>query len=702
MIKRVLLCAGFLTLIFWASTFRMPENLKNLNSEIKKPQVLSRNGTPLNQTFANELNFHEQAELSEIPNFLKAAFIIAEDKRFFTHQGIDYLAKLSVLKESLAAGRLTRGASSISEQVVKILHPRARNLAGKIMEMIEARVLESRNSKAEILSFYLNQVPFAYQQRGVKQAALFYFDRDLKTLNKREMLALATLVRAPGKLDLKKNPQDLHLKVIDLAERMHKAKLLSNEELLEIKTKKDFELSKRNYNFPAPHFVSFILAKNNSASAATIKTTIDEHLQLFVNNLLQTELKRLKKFNVNSAASLVVDIKSGDILAYASVGKNTQGEEYHIDAVQTKRSPGSTLKPFVYALAFEEGLSPASLVDDAPFAQKLGSGMHNFKNYSKTFYGVLTLREALGNSLNIPVIKLVEFTGIKKLYNLLANSNLLFPNDAEHYGAGLALGAAPISLFELTQAYMMLDNMGEYIPLRYLANQEKSPPISLISPESASLVANVLSDSSARTREFGHGSPLNYMHQVAAKTGTSSGYHDALLIAYNSNYLVSIWMGNLDFTATNGLTGAKGPAFTARNIFAELNRRTPPTPLFISPNLSKAKICHETGSCISDYINPKKPHILQLEERENKIIKPTDGLILAISPRVPRNMQAFNFEVSCQDCPSIEWLLNNQKLATTNAKNYLWQLDYGKHELCVNIVAAEKTSSLGCVKFTVK
>jgi len=688
--------------LFFIINFKLPPKLSEFEPEVSKPQVLSRNGEPLNITYQNNLNLHNQVALSKIPIFLQNAFIVSEDKNFYTHHGIDFKAKIAALWQGLSQWNFFRGASSISEQCVRILHPRSRNIFNKLLEMLEASLMEIRNSKSEILEFYLNQVPYAHNILGVKAAALSYFGRDLGTLNKKEMLALAILVRAPSRFDLRKKSSQLADSIENLARRMYDKNHINFEDLMQISQRSAFKLNDSQHKFYAPDFVKFVL-NNHSGNSQTIHTTLDENLQTLVSQTLTQDLKKLKKFKVNNAAALVVDIKTAQVLAYAQAGFDSYGNPNKIDIIHSPRSPGSSLKPFVYAQAFEQGASGATLVNDTPLIQSIGFGQHDFRNYSETFYGLINLRQALGNSLNIPALKLAQFVGLSKIYNFLQSAGITsLSRDVDYYGAGLAIGSAPISLWDLVQAYGVLASGGFFKKLSYRQN-ENHPAQQILSAESANMVTDILSDNSARTLEFGLNSPLNFSYPLATKTGTSSGYHDAWIVGYDSNYLVGVWFGNLNFEASPGLTGAKGPASTLRSIFAHLNTQKIWQDFKISSQLKMQKICNpEKTLCYEDYVNANLPLIKEIPDVDGKIITPTANLRIVISPRVPRHLQSYNFSIAWQkDYDSVEWWLNEKLEATTKTKNYLWDLQAGNQQLCVNVLHANKKNALGCIDFTV-
>jgi penicillin-binding protein 1C len=295
-----------------------------------------------------------------------------------------------------------------------MIHPRPRTLWSRWVEGFDAMRLERSFEKGEILEFYLNQVPYARMRRGVKQAAREYFDRDLDTLSPKETLALAVLVRSPSRLDLRKGIEAIEKPVLRLAARLHARGVLSDLELERIGTE-PLRVTPAELRIDAAHFVTRV----PEDGAPSVATTLDGSLQRRAQRLLDRQIASLADRGVTDGAVLVVDHETDEILVWANGGGFTQEEGGQIDMVTVPRQPGSTLKPFAYALALERGFTAATVLVDEPIAEAVGTGLHNFRNYSRHYYGPIRLREALGNSLNVPAIKTVQFTGRVELFELL-------------------------------------------------------------------------------------------------------------------------------------------------------------------------------------------------------------------------------------------------------------------------------------------
>jgi penicillin-binding protein 1C len=402
-----------------------------------------------------------------------------------------------------------------------------------------------------------------------------------------------------------------------------------------------------------------------------------------------------------------------------------------INSVQVPRQPGSTLKPFLYALALEQGWNAASLIQDTPLANPVGTGLHTYHNYSRRYYGPVTLRQALGNSLNIPAIRTIGFTGVDAFLSTLASLGITsLDRHPEFYGDGLALGNGEVTLYELVQAYATLACQGVFSPLTWRADPRWNlKKTRVFSRETASIIANILSDPEARGLEFGRGSLLNFPLETAVKTGTSNDYNDAWTVGFNNDYTVGVWMGNLDGRPMDGVTGATGPAMVVRSLFARLNQKGDTAPLYLSPNLVRKKVVLAipgTGAVLDEWFVPgtepgadgdikaagpgglKERGAVGINNRganQDRIgfLKPVNGLEMAMDPRIPDRDEAFEFVVSgVGPHDRVEWRLDGRCLGVTQGGRYLWQLEPGTHLVHAHVVKPGGPGRYHRVRFKVK
>ncbi|MCP5111845.1 MAG: penicillin-binding protein 1C, partial [bacterium] len=426
---------------------------------------------------------------------------------------------------------------------------------------------------------------------------------------------------------------------------------------------------------------------------------LDGSLQKRVQQLLDSQIASLASRRVADGAALVVDHRTDEVLAWVNAGGFSDRAGGHIDKVLMRRQPGSALKPFAYALALERGWTAATLIDDAPLIESVGHGLHSFRNYSRHYYGPIRLREALGNSLNVPAVLAAQFTGRSELLERL---HLLgFESLTQHpdfYGDGLALGNGEVTLFEMVQAYAALARAGEFRRLVWHLDDFGPRGRTVFSPEVSSVIAHILSDPGARRREFGASSVLNLPVQTGVKTGTSNDYRDAWALGFSDRYTVGVWMGNVDQRPMHEVTGSLGPALVLRAIFAELRRHQQSKPLFVSRKLVPRHICTKTGELASErcptvpeWFRPDRAprvkctahtdhqdHARKAPTAPVRLESPTPGLHIALDPRIPDELEGFAFRISAGPDPRrVEWILDDEVIAAT--PTFLWRPTRGTH-----------------------
>ena len=689
--------AGFVLATAWCVT-PVKSSLHAIQSDAQTVQITDRNGKPLTITYQNRWNTYDTRQLYAIPDVFQKAFVISEDRRFFEHRGVDWRARGSALMQNWKSGQVVRGASSITEQVVRMIHPRPRTLWSKWIEGIEAMWLERQFAKADILEFYLNQLPYASNRRGIVQAARYYFDRDLSTLTGREMLALVVLARAPSSYDLYKDSTKVSAAINRLADKLLEYGVMSADEVAQIKAQ-ELNLSQPSLPVDARHFADYIRAQA-LAHGVAIRSTLDAAVQSKVQGIIDGRVRALSSKNLHNAAVLVADHTTGEIIAWAVAGANeSDTPAREINAVTVARQPGSALKPLLYATALDMDWTAATILDDSPLSEAVGTGLHNFKNYSNIHYGKVTVREALANSLNIPALLTINHVGPQNYLRQLHKMGFAsLDRGADIYDEGLALGNGEVTLLELVQGYAALAQRGLYRPLRAVMEGDRASQEQVFTPEASSLIANILSDTWARRLEFGNNSVLNLPVQTAVKTGTSTDYRDSWAVGFNHKYVVGVWMGNLDHSPTDGVTGATGPALALRSVFNELNKNTRAQPLWLSPLLVQKDVCiadpQRGGNCYmrTEYFKPDTgPEEERAESKQRfELVKPTNGLQTAIDPRIPADYQKLPFVLKgLKPGQTTEWLLNGERIATTD-KAYLWKMARGKYKLVARVIEGEQ------------
>lgn len=591
--RTLLWTSGALLLAFltcFSLAWRSVRDLDLSKPRYRSIRVLDREGRALRSIPLERRLRAEWAEVGEIPPLFLELTILAEDRRFRVHPGVDPLAILRALGQNLRAGRVVSGASTLTEQSLRMLrprrYPRRDRWSGKLWELFEALALDRMWSKEQQLLFYLNSAPYGNSSRGVVEAARAYYRKSPRDLTPLEIASLVVATRNPNRLNPSRGDA-ARPRALALLARAQAAGLLSEDEVLLAGTERASS-DVPSYGLLAMHASEQVRAwllegmSADRAPVAEVKTSIDRALQARLEPILARHLGQLARERDANGALLVLDAKSAEVLAYLgsmdyfdrdSLGAN--------DGVISPRQPGSTLKPFLYGLALEDGLTLASPLADIPLDVHTKDGSYEPANYSGHFAGPVRARLALANSLNVPAVRLLQRVGVDRFFQRLHALGLTsLDKDPEHYGLGLALGNGEVPLLDLAAAYASLANGGLWrAPRLVLATSATDGTVSLesepqgrrvFSPRHAALISDVLSDAQARTIEFGSHSPITLPFKVAVKTGTSSDYRDALAIGYTPDLVVAVWVGHFAREGLAQTPGAVAAGPILRDVFYAL------------------------------------------------------------------------------------------------------------------------------------
>lgn len=617
--------------------------------QVASVRVLDRDGGLLRELLSRADGRAVPVKSAEIPAHVRAAFIAAEDRGFYRHAGISPSAILRSLWQNAKAGRVVAGGSTLTQQLARNLVPRPRTFAGKVQEALWALRLEAHLSKDEILTQYLNRMPFGNGTFGIEAAAQAYFGRKALHLSLAQAAALAAVPRGPSAYNPYRRMPALRTRQAWILTRMAQLGLADSAEAERAKADQ-LDLQAFTTAFRAPHFVDFIAANLDRwglSEATVVETTLDPRLQPEVEEIVQQELARLEERRVGSAAAIVVDNATGEVLAYqGSVDFFDEEILGQNDGVQMKRQPGSALKPFVYAEAFAAGYSPASVLADTETRLAGGQGGYAPRNYDRRAHGPVRLREALANSYNIPAVRLADELGTTRVFEALQRAGFTsLKRGAEYYGLGIVLGNGEVSLWEAARAYAGLSRGGVLEPLRCIrralrADGSELPipkeiqPHRFAEPAAAALVTSILSDPAARARAFGLDNALRLAFPVAAKTGTSKGYSDNWTAGYTRERTVAVWAGNFDGTPmvqVSGITGA-GPIF--KRVMTKAMEHLTPAPLVNEDLLEHAKICPLSGA----RAGPSCPTVMDEVFAKGKVPDKPCTMHRALSSALPRDL----------------------------------------------------------------
>lgn len=538
-------------------------NEAELRAPAPTPLLEDRTGRYLAEASKDDdLGFWDLAQPLNVK--IVEAVIAAEDRRFRWFPGVDPIALARALVSDLTGGR-TQGGSTIAMQVVRIQSRNPRTWQSKILEMAAGFLLVLRHGHDKVLAHYLKIVPQGNRIHGVAYAARRYFQKPLEDISAAEAALLASLAQAPGKMNLfdaegYERAKGRAQRILTLLRDRGALEAAEHESALK-------ELDRKPLPQPEArpresyHFVLRALEEDKKNGVLTSvrprTTTLDPRVQAAAQRTVARLYEDHAAYNVGNAAALVADRRTGDVLAYvgsydyfSSLGSGG------IDYVQVPRSSGSTIKPFLYALALEEGTaSPATVLADLPFAILDPQGIYRPGNFDDEFLGPMLFRRALANSRNIPVLRILEGLGMERAYRGLSDLGLVRETRGPGwYGYGLALGGLYLSLEDLVRAYGALANGGIQFPLRFFRDPSL-PGRRILSDYAARTVTLALSDDTARAPSFPRGGPLDYPWPVAVKTGTSQGYRDAWALAFDDRYVAGIWLGDADNASMNRVAG---------------------------------------------------------------------------------------------------------------------------------------------------
>lgn len=586
-------------LISWfALPFAFPYQPQVLTGEKQSFLVLDREGDILHHQTREDYFRMVYTKLDDIPDDLIKATIAAEDKRFYDHGGVDFLATLRAFKDGVAEGRMVSGASTITQQTVKLSSDTpARTLKNKIIEAFTARHLELTTDKEDILESYFNHLDYGNHMLGPEQAALHYFGRHLQQLSLAEHALLAGIPQSPSRHNPRTNPEGAKKRRDWILDRMQFVHSTDPARVTDAKAEKIY-LQAPRYQTNAPQLASLITAKSG-INNGTITSTIDSNLQQFTRKKINSELAKLEKKNVNNGAVVVIDNHTREVIALVGTRDFHSTVAGQYNAALIPRSPGSVLKPLAYILAFDElAMQPSSIIPDIQTSYGGELGADEYVNYSRNHSGPVTIYHALGNSLNIPIVRIINQMGgpakLLKLYREIGFNNLTEP--ASNYGLSLAIGSGEVTLLDATNAFATISQLGKHTNSIIYQGQEKKKTQQLFRLESAYLVTSILSDNSARTASFGTRSNLRLPFPCAVKTGTSTDFRDNWCIGFTKDYTVGVWVGNVDNTPMRGITGVSGAGPLFHSIMSELHRNKTPhwyekpssiTSVNIDPNTGK-------------------------------------------------------------------------------------------------------------------
>ena len=609
------------------------------------------------------------------------SILLAEDRRFFDHGGLDLRALAAALRDWPRTGHL-RGASTLTMQLAGFLDPSLNNGRSgrrpgqKFRQIAYALALERTWTKSEILETYLNRSSFRGEMQGIAANAGSLFGKDPSGLTEPESILLAALLPAPNA-----SLERIRMRACAIARA---GRFATECPALERLAGEVLDADHPTYAegiSAAPHLARRLLRSPGERAV----TTLDARRQRLAQQVLGEQLAGLEGRNARDGAAIIIDNPSGEVLAYVgSAGSLSSAPA--VDGAAARRQAGSTLKPFLYGLALERRyLTAASLLGDSPVSLETTTGLYIPQNYDRDFKGRVSARTALASSLNVPAVRTLILVGVEALRDRLVDLGYAgLTESGEYYGYSLALGSAEVSLLEQVNAYRTLANGGVWSPLRFLPEARgHETPRRVMSREAAFLVGDILSDDASRSVTFGLDSPLATRHWSAVKTGTSKDMRDNWCIGYSRRYTVGVWVGNFEGDSMRDVSGISGaaPAWAAimNGLMAD---RTEPHPE-PQDGLVRSRVRFESA------IEPERDEWFIAgtetsrvrageEHHRARIESPPDGVIIALDPDIPVDNQKVLFTARGVGQGSFQ--LDERDLGPAD-QPLGWQPEPGSHQL---------------------
>ncbi|MEO9804229.1 MAG: penicillin-binding protein 1C [Reichenbachiella sp.] len=562
------------------------------------PIILSQKDEFMHSYLTADDKWRMYTTLEEITPTLKQAILFKEDRFFYYHPGINPISIFRALIYNVFTGRRTSGASTITMQVARMLAPKERTYGNKVVEMFRALQLEWQFSKDEIFQLYLNLVPYGGNIEGVKSAAVLYFNKMPDHLSLAETTTLAIIPNRPNSLRLGRYNGFVQQERNKWLERFRVAGLF-NEEAINDAINEPLSAMRTGSPQKAPHLS--LRLKNQFPSQILIRSSVDMNIQTKTQAVLQQYIRQIYHRQIKNAVALVVDNATLQVKAYVgSADYHNPEDAGQVDGIRAIRSPGSTLKPFLYGLAIDQGLiTPKTKIADVP----VNFRGYQPQNYEEKFNGQVTIEYALAHSLNIPAVKVLDQIQPYVFIQELSKAGFAqIEKDKGHLGLSTVLGGCGVSLEELTVLYSAFANGGKKGKLNFLKTDTASFTQNILTKEANYMIAEVLT-SVVRPDLPAHWQEAQNLPKVAWKTGTSYGRRDAWSIGFNKKYTVGVWVGNFSGHGVQELTGAGVAAPLLFKIFNAVDQESSKDWFAMPKGVNFRYVCSESGLTQSDFCN---------------------------------------------------------------------------------------------------
>ncbi|MEK7775260.1 MAG: penicillin-binding protein 1C [Candidatus Zixiibacteriota bacterium] len=557
--------------------------------------VYDRRGTLLSMFTSSDRFWRKPVKIHEISPLLVRSVIECEDRWFYYHPGVNPVSLISAAVENILAGTYVRGGSTITMQIARMMEPKERTISGKCIEILRAFQLELTYSKAELLELYFNLAPYGGNIEGIGAASQLYLGKSSANLTLSECALMTAVPSSPNRFRPDRNSpasRERREEVLDVLVSRGVIDSVAYEQARE----EEIPLSRLVSTSIAPHFCQSIAQL--APEASEIQSTIDYNLQVMCERMARVYQNTLHQSGIHNLSLVVLDNKTGELRAMVGSADFTDVAHHgQVNGALAPRSPGSALKPFVYGIAFDKGVvSPSLMLEDLP----INYAGYMPENFDEEYRGLVSVRDALAQSLNVPAVNLASQTGLSELYSFLRRGGITtLTRPWPQYGLPLVLGSCEVNLLELSNLYAMLARQGEYIPWRCFKEESPHPSVRLLSSESSWLITDILTELKRpdlpTSWEF-----TTDMPKVAWKTGTSYGRKDAWAIGYNPEYTIGVWAGNFSAEGSVSLVGAEVSAPLVLTIFDQLYNEKE-APWFTKPSsVSVHNVCAVSGMPASE------------------------------------------------------------------------------------------------------
>ncbi len=552
--------------------------------------VLDRNGRVLHGFLSSDEKWRMYTELDEISPDIRETFLAKEDKYFYYHPGINPAAILRAAWNNVTSGRRTSGASTITMQVARMMEPKSRTYLNKAAEMFRALQLEWHLSKDEILQLYLNRVPYGGNIEGIKAASLIYFGRLPDQLSLAQIVTLTVIPNRPNQLTIGRHNDMIRTERDKWINRFSIEGVIDGERS---KAALSEPFGYRRLDVPRRAAHLSVRLRRQYPDRYIIHSSLDSEIQSKVENMVHAASRRLQYRNIRQASALVIDNKTMQVVAYVgSPDFFNDDEAGQVDGIRAIRSPGSTLKPLIYALALDIGLvTPKMIVADVPIHIE----GYSPENYDSKYNGSVTIEDALAYSLNIPAVKTLQHIGVPSLVDKLIEADFRqILADRNKLGLSVALGGCGTRLEELTLLYAAFANKGMFSKANWLQPDSVAVAKRLISEEASYMITQSLTRLTRPDLPNSASASLR-IPKVAWKTGTSYGRRDAWSIGYNQNFTIGVWAGNFNNEGVPDLSGAEVATPILFDLFNTIDYASDNQWYGIPTNLMYRFVCPATG-----------------------------------------------------------------------------------------------------------